>query len=134
MLQRAFEAAGLMWRELHTEDRGDGTLIVVPPDTPASAVAARALGQLAAALRRHNQSARRRNSARPRAAVNTTTGTHSRPYWPNPKYGGPTLATRRACGCLRIRDLLRADATSGGGDDAPHPDWTDRATPVRGEG
>jgi class 3 adenylate cyclase len=57
MLQRAFEAAGLMWRELHTEDRGDGTLIVVPPDTPASAVAARALGQLAAALRRHNQSA-----------------------------------------------------------------------------
>ncbi len=57
MLQRAFEAAGLMWRELHTEDRGDGTLIVVPPDTPASAVAARALGHLAAALRWHNQSA-----------------------------------------------------------------------------
>ena len=57
MLQRAFETAGLMWRELHTEDRGDGTLIVVPPDTPASAVAARALGHLAAALRWHNQSA-----------------------------------------------------------------------------
>ena len=57
MLQRAFEAAGLMWRELHTEDRGDGTLIVVPPDTPASAVAARALGYLAAALSWHNQSA-----------------------------------------------------------------------------
>src|SRR5690348_4334665 len=35
-----------MWRELHTEDRGDGALIVVPPDTPASAVAARALGTL----------------------------------------------------------------------------------------
>ena len=57
MLQRAFEAAGLPWRELHTEDRGDGTLIVIPPDTPATAVAAQALGHLAAALRQHNQSA-----------------------------------------------------------------------------
>jgi hypothetical protein len=57
MLQRALEAAGLPWRELHTEDRGDGTLIVIPPDTPAAAVAAQALGHLAAALRQHNQSA-----------------------------------------------------------------------------
>jgi hypothetical protein len=57
MLQRAFEAAGLPWRDLHKEDRGDGTLIVIPPDTPATAVAAQALGHLAAALRQHNQSA-----------------------------------------------------------------------------
>jgi len=57
MLQRAFEAAGLAWQRLHKEDRGDGTLIVIPPDTPASAVTARALGHLAAALRRHNQTA-----------------------------------------------------------------------------
>jgi hypothetical protein len=56
MLQRAFEAARLPWRDLH-EDRGDGTLIVIPPDTPATAVAAQALGHLAAALRQHNQSA-----------------------------------------------------------------------------
>lgn len=56
-LQRAFEAAGLPWRELHKEDRGDGTLIVIPPDRPATAVAAQALGHLAAALRRHNESA-----------------------------------------------------------------------------
>jgi hypothetical protein len=30
MLQRAFEAARLPWRDLHKEDRGDGTLIVIP--------------------------------------------------------------------------------------------------------
>jgi hypothetical protein len=57
MLQRAFEAAGLPWRELYKEDRGDGTLIVIPPDTPAAAVATHALGHLAAALRQYNQSA-----------------------------------------------------------------------------
>jgi hypothetical protein len=57
MLQRAFEAARLPWRDLHREDRGDGTLIVIPPDTPATAVAAQALGHLAAALRQYNQSA-----------------------------------------------------------------------------
>ena len=57
MLQRAFEAARLPWRDLHREDRGDGTLIVIPPDTPATAVTAQALGHLAAALRQHNQSA-----------------------------------------------------------------------------
>lgn len=57
MLQRAFEAARLPWRDLHKEDRGDGTLIVIPPDTPATAVAAQALGHLAAALGQHNQSA-----------------------------------------------------------------------------
>jgi hypothetical protein len=57
MLQRAFEAAGLPWRELHREDRGDGTLIVIPPDTPATAVAAHALGHLAAALGQYNRSA-----------------------------------------------------------------------------
>ena len=58
MLQRAFEAAGLPWQDLHKEDRGDGALIVIPPDTPATAVAAHVLGHLAAALRQHNQSAR----------------------------------------------------------------------------
>ena len=57
MLQRAFGAARLPWRDLHKEDRGDGTLIVIPPDTPATAVAAQALGHLAAALRQYNQSA-----------------------------------------------------------------------------
>ena len=57
MLQRAFGAARLPWRDLHKEDRGDGTLIVIPPDTPATAVAAQALGHLATALRQHNQSA-----------------------------------------------------------------------------
>jgi hypothetical protein len=57
MLQRAFEAAGLPWRELHKEDRGDGTLIVIPPGTPATVVAAHALGHLATALRQYNQSA-----------------------------------------------------------------------------
>ena len=57
LLQQAFEAAGLSWREFHTEDRGDGALIVSPPDIPAGAVATYVPGRLAAALRRHNQSA-----------------------------------------------------------------------------
>ena len=57
LLQQAFGAAGLRWREFHTEDRGDGALIVIPPDTPASPVVSYVLSRLASALRQHNQSA-----------------------------------------------------------------------------
>lgn len=59
MLRRAFEDSGVSWAACYREDRGDGALIVVPPEVPTRAVADPLLPVLAAELRRHN----RRSSA-----------------------------------------------------------------------
>ena len=57
LLPEAFEMADLSWQDCYREDRGDGTLIVVPPHIPAALLLEHALGHLAAALREHNEQA-----------------------------------------------------------------------------
>ena len=52
MLTDAFNDSGIRWRACHREDRGDGALIIVPPNIPTSAVVD-AAALLAAALGRH---------------------------------------------------------------------------------
>ncbi|MBO2465092.1 cyclic nucleotide-binding domain-containing protein [Actinomadura violacea] len=56
LLWEAFAESGVPWDECHREDRGDGALIVVPPETPVAAVEP-VVARLAASLRRHNQAA-----------------------------------------------------------------------------
>ncbi len=57
MIPKAFETADLPWQECYREDRGDGTLIIVPPHVPAHLFVDHALDHLATSLRRHNQEA-----------------------------------------------------------------------------
>lgn len=57
LLPDAFENSGLSWQDYYKEDRGDGTLVVVPPYVPASLIVEHALGRLAVTLREHNQQA-----------------------------------------------------------------------------
>jgi hypothetical protein len=50
----AFEDSGVSWTACYHEDRGDGVLVIVPPEVPTRAVADPLLVLLAAELRRHN--------------------------------------------------------------------------------
>lgn len=53
-LEQAFAEAGVSWAECRSEDRGDGALILVPPDVPKTRLSDQLPGRLAVALRRHN--------------------------------------------------------------------------------
>jgi hypothetical protein len=57
LLRGAFEESGVSWAACYHEDRGDGALVIVPPDVPTRAVADPLLALLAAGLRRHNRRA-----------------------------------------------------------------------------
>jgi tetratricopeptide (TPR) repeat protein len=54
-LQAAFTRSGAGWDDCYREDRGDGVLILVPPQVPKAVLAAGVPGALAAAVRAHNQ-------------------------------------------------------------------------------
>ncbi|TDC72609.1 hypothetical protein E1285_45110 [Actinomadura sp. 7K507] len=55
VLREAFEESLVPWQACHTEDRGDGALIVVPPEVPTATVVDPMIAALAVRLRRHNQ-------------------------------------------------------------------------------
>lgn len=57
ILREAFEHSDVPWSECYREDRGDGTLIVIPPNTPTRLVVDPLIARLAAGLRRHNRQA-----------------------------------------------------------------------------
>jgi CRP-like cAMP-binding protein len=69
LLQDAFSGSGLRQGDYYQEDRGDGALIVVPPDTPTRSVVDPMLAQLAASLRRHNRRASEATRIQLRAAL-----------------------------------------------------------------
>jgi tetratricopeptide (TPR) repeat protein len=54
-LELAFTQSGVGWDDCYREDRGDGALILVPAQVPKTVLAAGVPGQLAAAVRAHNQ-------------------------------------------------------------------------------
>jgi hypothetical protein len=56
LLWEAFADSDVPWDECHREDRGDGALIVVPPEIAAASVEP-VVARLAASLRRHNRTA-----------------------------------------------------------------------------
>ncbi|MDN3353809.1 hypothetical protein [Actinomadura sp. DC4] len=65
----AFEDSGVSWTACYHEDRGDGVLVIVPPEVPTRAVADPLLVLLAAELRRHNGQAGEAVRIRLRAAL-----------------------------------------------------------------
>ena len=69
-LQASFEGSDVPWRECHREDRGDGALVIVPPNIPTGSVVDPLLAQLAVGLRRHNQRATEATRIQLRVALN----------------------------------------------------------------
>jgi hypothetical protein len=59
MLQEAFRRSGVSWSLCRHEDRGDGTLTVVPPMIPTMSLIEPMIALLAADLRRYNHRASR---------------------------------------------------------------------------
>lgn len=57
LLDEAFQSSGVPWARCHAEDRGDGAMIIVPPDLPTNSVVDPLLANLGAGLRRYNQRA-----------------------------------------------------------------------------
>src|SRR5689334_14351041 len=53
-LTGAFAGSGISWDGCVSEDRGDGALILVPPDVPKTRLLTSLPGLLAAAVSRHN--------------------------------------------------------------------------------
>ncbi|MFG2007397.1 hypothetical protein ACGFNU_50430 [Spirillospora sp. NPDC048911] len=56
-MKDAFHATGVPWQACHHEDRGDGILIVIPPDVRAAEILGPLSQHLTAGLRRSNQAA-----------------------------------------------------------------------------
>ncbi|TDE20806.1 cyclic nucleotide-binding domain-containing protein [Actinomadura sp. 6K520] len=55
VLRAAFEESRVPWESCHVEDRGDGALIVIPPEVPTAVVIDPMLAALAVRLRQHNR-------------------------------------------------------------------------------
>jgi hypothetical protein len=53
-LERAFDASGIPWARCFHEDRGDGALIVVPPDVASKGIIDPLPERLRSLIRRHN--------------------------------------------------------------------------------
>jgi len=53
-LQQALNTSGIPWGRCHAEDRGDGILVLAPPELPKAPFAETLPAELAAALQRHN--------------------------------------------------------------------------------
>jgi hypothetical protein len=53
-LKQAFKSVGIEWDGCYQEDRGDGVLVLVPPDEPKAVFAGSLPGELVKALAEHN--------------------------------------------------------------------------------
>lgn len=54
VLRSAFAESGIDWEACSIADRGDGAMILIPPEVPKSLLADRLPGRLVAGLRRYN--------------------------------------------------------------------------------
>jgi tetratricopeptide (TPR) repeat protein len=68
-LRQAFAAADVCWQDCYCEDRGDGVLMLVPPEVPKNVLVTGVPTRLAAALEDHNRAQRREARIRLRMAV-----------------------------------------------------------------
>lgn len=69
IVTEACARAGLVWQDCHHEDRGDGILVIAPPNVSAQLLLDEVAAHIRAAARRHNRSANRRGRIRLRMAV-----------------------------------------------------------------
>lgn len=104
LLREAFEESGVSWGACHIEDRGDGALIVVPPEVPTGAVVDALTASLARRLRRHNERSSEPVRFQLRAAV------HVGPVMPDPPgvSGWALIRTARLLDARPLRDRLAA--------------------------
>ncbi len=68
-LRGAFARSGVYWQDCYREDRGDGVLVLVPPQVPKTVLVTRVPRELAAALGEHNRARGREARIRLRMAV-----------------------------------------------------------------
>jgi tetratricopeptide (TPR) repeat protein len=68
-LRVAFARSGVPWQDCYHEDRGDGALILVPPEVPKNVLAVGVPRELAVALAEHNQAHDGRSGIRLRLAL-----------------------------------------------------------------
>lgn len=68
-LQEAFAESSIGWDRCVSEDRGDGALILVPPEVPKTRLVTGLPGKLAAAISRHNAKCAARERMRLRMAL-----------------------------------------------------------------
>jgi len=69
LLQLACERSGIRWSECDHEDRGDGVLVLAPPDIPKAAFVEALPQELVAALRLHNSAGSAEEQIRLRVAL-----------------------------------------------------------------
>ena len=69
MLEWAFDSSGIPWARCFHEDRGDGALIVVPPDIASKGIIDPLPGRLRSLIRRHNHVSSRAAGIQLRAAA-----------------------------------------------------------------
>ncbi|MFI0481047.1 cyclic nucleotide-binding domain-containing protein [Actinomadura sp. 9N215] len=102
VLREAFDVSKVPWDSCHIEDRGDGALIIVPPDVPTAAVIDPAITWLAARLRRHNHRSSRALRIQLRVAA------HVGPVMPDPPgvSGWALIRTARLLDARPLKDRL----------------------------
>ncbi|WP_018653800.1 cyclic nucleotide-binding domain-containing protein [Actinomadura flavalba] len=106
ILRRVFDASDVPWAACHREDRGDGALIVVPPEIPPRSLLDPLLAALAAELAEHN------HRSSPALAVQLRLALHVGPVTPD-AHGVSGLAIIRAARLLEARELKDRMAATG---------------------
>ena len=106
-LSRAFARSGMSWEDCYHEDRGDGALILTPPDVPKSLLVTDVPKELAASLSEHNQAHDRQEQIRLRLAVHAGEIHHD-------AHGVAGTAINVAFRLLEAAPLKRALARSSG--------------------
>jgi hypothetical protein len=106
-LQRAFREAGIPWAGCHREDRGDGCLILVPPDVPKVLFTDTLPAELAIALQEHNAGHPTEQQIRLRMAVHAGEVRYD-------DYGVTSTSINLAFRLLDAHQLKAALATSPG--------------------
>jgi hypothetical protein len=76
LLRDAFGHSQVPWETCHREDRGDGALVIVPPELPTRLVVDPMLARLAAGLRRHNRRSSEATRIQLRIALHVGPVTH----------------------------------------------------------
>lgn len=106
-LVEAFTMAGVPWRDCYHEDRGDGALILVPPEVPKNILVTTLPGALAAALHEHNRNYHRQARIRLRMAI------HAGEVLPD-DHGVASAAINLTARLIDAKALKRALRRSGG--------------------
>lgn len=105
MVRSAFRAAGISWRKLVVEDRGDGMVVLVPPSTSKVDLIDPLIPSLIARLRQHNAMVGAEHRIRVRVAVHAGEVLRSPSGWVGTDIN---LTCRLLNGVPLYRELMRS--------------------------